>query len=180
MSCCHNDLKYLNIDISIEEIKIMKKTQFKKLLKESIKNKALEYLLNKQGSKGKEIKYSGLKMAEYLLPTDEILSISDRRNIFAIRNRMIDIEDNFKNRKVPEKCCGQIADQQHIYTCQNLNKEEIEIEYNKIFEDNAKIQKVIMERFIENYEKRKQILKDPLEPSGRSTAITSLCYSSNG
>ena len=105
-------------------------------------------------------------MAEYLLPNDEILSISDRRNIFAIRNRMIDIEDNFKNRKVPEKYCGQKEDQQHIYTCQKLNKEKIEIEYNKIFEDNVKIQKAIMERFIENYEKRKQILKDPLEPSG--------------
>ena len=180
VSCCLNDLKYLNINISIEEIKIMKKTQFKKLLKESIKNKALEYLLDKQGSKGKEIKYSCLKMAEYLLPNEEKLSISERRNIFAIRNRMIDIENNFKNRKLPEKCCGQIEDQQHIYTCQKLNTKKAKIEYNKIFEENVKIQKEIMKRFSENYEKRKQIVIDPLEPSGRSTVITSLCYNSNG
>ena len=76
VSCCLNDLKYLNINISIEEIKIMKKTQFKK--------------------------------------------------------------------------------------------------------EKVKIQKEIMKRFSENYEKRKQIVIDPLEPSGRSTVITSLCYNSNG
>ena len=155
VSCCLKDLKYLNINLSLEEIKSIKTTQFRKLLKESIKNKALEYLL---------------KMAEYLLPNDEKLSISDRRYIFAIRNRMIDIENNFKNRKKTEKCCGQIEDQQHIYTCQQLNKKKTDIEYNKIFEENVKIQKAIMERFNENYEKRKQ--RNPLEPSGRSTVIT--------
>ena len=170
MSCCLKDLKYLNINLSLEEIKLMKTTQFRKLLKESIKNKALEYLLNKQGSKGKEIKYSCLKMAEYLLPNDEKLSISDRRYIFALRNRMIDIANNFKNGKIREKCCGQIEDQQHIYTCQQLNKKRTNIEYNKIFEENVKIQKAIMERFNENYEKRKQ--RNSLEPSGRSTVIT--------
>ena len=87
VSCCLKDLKYLNINLSLEEIKLMKTTQFRKLLKESIKNKALEYLLKKQGSKGKEIKYSCLKMAEYLLPNNEILSISDRRYIFAIKKQ---------------------------------------------------------------------------------------------
>ena len=91
---------------------------------------------------------------------------------------MIDIENNFKNGKIPEKCCGQIEDQQHIYTCQKLNKKRTNIEYNKIFEENVKIQKAIMERFNENYEKRKQ--RNPLEPSGRSTVVTSPCYYSNG
>ena len=159
----------------------MKKTQFRKLLKESIKIKAFEYLLEKQGSKGKEIKYSCLKMAEYLLPNDEKLSLSDQRYIFAIRNRMIEIENNFKNRKLPEKCiCGQIEDQKHLYICKQLNIEETNIEYNKIFEENVKIQKKIIERFKENYEKRKQISTNPLEPSGRSTVITSQCYGSNG
>ena len=55
-----------------------------------------------------------------------------------------------------------------------MNNEKTKIEYNKIFEENGKIQKVIMERFNENYEKRKQ--RDPSEPSVQSTVITSQCY----
>ena len=39
VSSCLEDLKYLNIILSIEEIKLMKKKQFKTLLQKSIKNK---------------------------------------------------------------------------------------------------------------------------------------------
>ena len=51
VSCCLRDLKNLNISLELEDIKAMKKNQFKKLLKESIRNKALQYLLDKRGSK---------------------------------------------------------------------------------------------------------------------------------
>ena len=51
-------------------------------------------------------------MADYLTPSDKELSITDKRYIFAIRNRMIDIPTNFpsKNRNNDEKCrkCGDI------------------------------------------------------------------------
>ena len=181
MSCCLKDLEYLKITISLEEIKSMKKTQFRKLLKASIKKKALEYLLDKQGSKGKEMKYSSLKMAEYLLPNMENLSISDQRYIFAIRNRMIEIKNNFQNKELPEKCiCEEIEDQKHIYLCKQLNNEKTNIEYNKIFEENVKIQKQIYERFKENFERRKQNVISPSDPSGRSTVIVSKDYNSNG
>ena len=96
MSSCLKDLKYLSL--SIEEIKSLKKNKFGKLLQESIRKKALQYLVEKQGRKGKEIKYLSLKMAEYLLPNSEILTISEQRKIFAIRNRMILIENNFPNK----------------------------------------------------------------------------------
>ena len=46
------------------------------------------------------------------MPSDKELSITDKRYIFAIRNRMIDIPTNFpsKNRNNDEKCrkCGDI------------------------------------------------------------------------
>ena len=51
VSCCLRDLKNLNISLELEDIKAMKKNQFKKILKESIRNKALQYLLDKRGSK---------------------------------------------------------------------------------------------------------------------------------
>ena len=101
---CLEDLKYLNIILTIEEIKSMKRRQFKTLLQKSIKIKALQYLLEKQKSKGSEIKYESLKMAEYLAPNHEKLSIAHQRYIFQIRNRMIEIENNFPN-KYQKKLC---------------------------------------------------------------------------
>ena len=98
VSSCLEDLKYLNIILSIEEIKVMKKKQFKTLLQKSIKNKAFQYLLQKRRSKGTEITYQSLKMAEYLAPNHENLSISDQRYIFKLRNRMIEIKNNFPNK----------------------------------------------------------------------------------
>ena len=60
-SSCLKDLKDLEIKISLEEIKILTKTKFAKLLKEAIWPKALAYLVKKQGKKGQEIIYSELK-----------------------------------------------------------------------------------------------------------------------
>ena len=93
-SSCLKSLDYLKLNFSIEEIKEMNKTQFKKILKMSIQEKSLQYLLNKRGSKGKEMQYSSLKMAEYLLPQNNNLSITDQQYIFSIRNRMVEIEYN--------------------------------------------------------------------------------------
>ena len=90
-------------DLTLEDIKAMKKNVFKKILKKSIRNKALQYLLDKRGSKGIQIQYSSLKMAEYLLPNTEKLSISAQRYIFAIRNRMVQIENNFPNKMSKKK-----------------------------------------------------------------------------
>ena len=78
-SCCLQNLKDLELEISFEDIRILTKTQFCKILKKSIKQKAFEYLIGKRKSKGQEITYSELKMVEYLMPNMENLSIDDRR-----------------------------------------------------------------------------------------------------
>ena len=69
------------------------------MIKEAIKVKAFEYLTKKRGSKGLEIEYSELKMAEYLMPNFENHSIDNKRKIFEIRNRMLPISANFSSRK---------------------------------------------------------------------------------
>ena len=115
VSSCLRDLRYLDINFSLEEIQVLKKTEFRKILKQSIEKKALEYLLEKRGSKGCEIQYSSMKMAEYLSPTYEQLSLNDQRYIFAIRNRMIELEHNFRKQLPEEKSiCGDQMTQQHI------------------------------------------------------------------
>ena len=45
---------------------IMKKNKFKEILRGKIEVNALNYLIEKQGKKGKAIKYSQLKTLEYL------------------------------------------------------------------------------------------------------------------
>ena len=79
--------------------------QLTKLINEAIEIKTLEYLLKLRGSKGSEIEYKEIKMADYLMPNEENLTISDKRYIFAIRNRMIQIPNNFptKNKKTRKK-----------------------------------------------------------------------------
>ena len=89
-SSCFNDLRALEINLSLEEIKNITKKQFKDILKQSINQKAFEYLENKRRSKGKEIRYTGLKMAEYLQPGYVNISLNEQRGIFSLRNRMID------------------------------------------------------------------------------------------
>jgi hypothetical protein len=47
------NLNELNIEMSLEEIKLMKKSKFKSILDEKISVVAFNYLKQKQGSKGK-------------------------------------------------------------------------------------------------------------------------------
>ena len=115
-------------------------------------------------------------MAEYLLPSYEKISIFEQRYIFAIRNRMVQIETNFPTKFSKNLCfCGNEANQEHIYTCHYLNKEKETIEFKRIYEENVNIQKQIYKRFEKCLETRKQKQNEentPLDPSGRSAVIT--------
>ena len=68
-STCIQDLKQLGINESFEEIKLMTKNKFTKILKEKKMKNALIYLTGKQKNKGKDIQYTSIEMAEYLLPS---------------------------------------------------------------------------------------------------------------
>ena len=51
-STCTTDMRKLKIELTLDEIRIMTKYKFTKLLKEKIHISALEYLTEKQGIKG--------------------------------------------------------------------------------------------------------------------------------
>ena len=146
----------LDIDLSFEEITKISKYQFKKKIKESILKEAFNYLKEKQGSKGKEITYTEIKMAEYLQPNEHEITIQEQRNIFAIRNRMIILSDNFKNTDICQ--CGQIENIEHVYNCEqwnNDNKTE-STKFEEIFEENISKQVIISKKLFDNLEKRNQ------------------------
>ena len=63
----------LNRKKTLEEIKNIPLKKFTRTRHIAISKKAFEYLLLKRGSKGSEISYTCLKMADYLLPSDSAL-----------------------------------------------------------------------------------------------------------
>ena len=154
-------LEQLKINLSFEDIKDMSVNKFLNLVRNKCKVEALDYLGSKRGSKGAEIQLKRIQMSEYLLP-NEYLKIEEQRRLFEMRNRMVDIPSNFlKSENNKSKCmCGKIEDIQHIYECENLNIERIEIGYEKIFTGNTEEQRKILKRFEQSVKKIEKIYKE--------------------
>ena len=53
----------------------------KNLLKQRIKENALSYLINMQGSKGKEISYNEIQMKDYLLPFNNLTIPEKKKSV---------------------------------------------------------------------------------------------------
>ena len=97
-------------------------------------------------------------MSEYLLPNNHELTIDSQRNLFAIRNRMVNIPSNFSSKQNNlSKCfCGETEDMEHIYYCKYINSEETEGKYENLFCGNMNEQKIVFRRFEQNLENRKE------------------------
>ena len=152
--------------MSVEEIKVMPTFTFKKMITQKCEESAFKYLMSRRGSKGREINYSKLKMADYMYPNDH-LTITEQRSIFAIRNRMVaEVPANFcSNENNRHRCiCKEKEDLQHIYNCKILNKDELKIEFEEIFNENLAKQKMIMKRFEENMKTRNENNNPTNEP----------------
>ena len=97
-------------------------------------------------------------MAEYLQPINSKQNIENKRKMFAIRNRMVNIKSNFNQKNEKHKCiCGQFETMEHIWNCKKLNFDEIEKgNYQKIFNGNITEQIETFEKFIEKLERYKE------------------------
>ena len=171
-STCLEDLKDLKISMSLQDIKTITKKQFTMKLKISIQKRAYEYLINKRGSKGQEINYSELKMAEYLLPGYENISIDEQRSIFAIRNHMIDMPSNFPSGKEIEFCiCEQEMNMKHLYICKYwcTDEDNDKSPFEMIFEENISEQRKVNKKFLINHQRRELMTKE-----SQSNAILSV------
>ena len=167
-STCISDMKMFKLDLSLEEIKVMKKSKFNKLISESINQSALNYLRGKQGNKGSEITYKVIQMADYLLP-DNNLSIDQKRKLFEIRNGMTQIPSNFSSRDNVFYCvCGDRESMPHLYNCEKLNKQTTKsdhVSYNKIYNGHINEKIEVYRKFEENLKVRENILKTDEEKS---------------
>ena len=80
---------------------------------------------------------------------------------------MIEIGNNFGKY---ENCiiCQTKEDMNHIYSCEYLNKQEIKMEFKKIYEGNLFEKNTVLRRFNENMKKRNEekskYKKSPCDP----------------
>ena len=133
----------------------MSRTRFKNIVKNRILVNALDYLQSKRGSKGQEITYTTLEMSEYLLPFNSKLDLEEKRQLFAVRNRMVKIPSNYGQKE--EKCeCGSKENLEHIYSCLKFNKSDPEIPYDQIYNGNLNTQIKIFRRIQKCLESRNQ------------------------
>ena len=156
VSSCKTDLKELGITQSLREIKEMPKNRFKNMLNLKVKENALEYLLGKRGSKGKEMNYPSLEMADYLLPYNDKMDIEEKQRLFAVKNRMVEIPSNFG--KSDSICiCGTKENMSHIYSCQYLNEKKESQPYGNVQNGKLNEQIEIFRRFENNMKERNKI-----------------------
>ena len=97
-SSCLADLKLIKLTETFQDIKLMKKNKFEKMISTKIDIAALEYLTSRQKRKGSEMFYSEIIMSEYLMPQTE-LNISEKRDMFAVKNWMTDISSKLSSNK---------------------------------------------------------------------------------
>ena len=114
-------------------------------------------------------------MAEYLMPHNNHLSTEEKRSLFAVRNRMVNIGYNFGKIEICEKC-KENEDMEHIYYCKYLNKEQNKISFEKIYTGNINEQNRILRIFEKNMNERSKIKtklqKYPSDPSSSCDPLT--------
>jgi hypothetical protein len=90
------------------------------------------------------------------------LSNIDKRNIFAIRVKMIQIPNNFPMGKEEIKCiCGEKEEMSHIYYCENLSEnKKVSGRYENIYEDNVLKQVEVYKQFENNLKTREKFINE--------------------
>ena len=132
------NMKELDINLNLEEIKTKSANSFKRLVK--IKEYTLEYLLElkERHSKMEKLDYTELKLQKYL-KNDEIPT-EEAKNLFRFRTRSALFKENMKNSFLQSVACPlcsvQPDNQTHSVQCTVvLSKTKVEGNYEDIFKE---------------------------------------------
>ena len=79
-----------------DNLKAFKTLKFKKMIKKACTESAYAYMCKERGSKMSNLKYSELKIQDYL--KSEKLSTKEKLLLFQLRTRMIPVSHNFGNK----------------------------------------------------------------------------------
>ena len=142
------------------------------MVNKEITNKAFKRLnaIKENHSKVKAIKYSHLKVQNYLKPVRNYLSQGEIQTIFELRSRVTKVKLNFRGKFEHLECreCKiEEESQKHVYECDEIRKKsklKVKIvEFEKVFGENVKLQGEISKYFMENMKiinKMEQIFKN--------------------
>ena len=164
------DLEYLEIFLSFENIQYASSYQFKALIEKAIDEKCFSYLDSekKQKSKVSHIQYNKHTIQEYL--KDNRISNQLKKFIFALRARMLDVGQNYPN-KYQTKHCPVCRDeksmdtQEHILVCAELNHNKKQVtqalpKYEDLFGKDVPKQIAVAKIIFENFKVRTKKLKE--------------------
>jgi hypothetical protein len=121
------DIEELDLNVSFDDIKCMKKISFENMIKRSIEDKTLEYLNKQKASHTKVLKliHTKLKMNRYFLPSEAKQRKDESQLIFKLRSRVTYLKLNYKGIYDSYECeaCGlEDESQEHIFKCNEILK----------------------------------------------------------
>ena len=165
------NLEEYNVGCTIEEIKKVSESSFKKKVEKAVRMKAFKDLIKVKNShnKVKEIVYKEFKLQEYLKPNS--FSNFEAKFAFHARCRMLKVKKNYKQSYKQLFCpiCSKNSEdtQQHLLECESLVNPNILTvkvpEYNHLFSDNLDEQVSIVRMLKENFGKRRKLLEEVKE-----------------
>ena len=166
------DLDENGLNISMEEIRNLSQDSFRKKVKKSIYEAAFKWLNEERATKSKilNIQYSKFELQEYL--QGNALETREKKFLFQLRTRMIDLKINFKNSYTDLSCplCARADDsQEHVLLCSVLMKNTSfvvsgAVEYFHIFHSDVGKQSAITRIFLHLWTSRKKIIKKRCHP----------------
>ena len=158
------DMKYLHINLSDEEIKKYSKRKWSELINKKTEEKGLEMLMveNKKKEKTKHIKFEKLEISEYLRQNK---NTNVSKTIFQIRAGTFDVKA-WRKWEYQDNLCVACADFEetfdHFMKCKNYKKEnKYETNWKEIIQDSSKNKEklIIAREAIERRNMRKKLLQ---------------------
>ena len=158
-----SDIREINLQLSIQEIKQLSRESFRGKVKKAIETAAFKWLIAEKGklSKVKNLSYGCLKMQNYLVGSE--LKTREKKFLFLLRTRMLDVKTNFRNHHSDLSCplCGLWEDdQKHNLECSVLLKNIPDVatekpNYDDIFADDVLKQMKILRIFMKLWKTKK-------------------------
>ena len=165
------DLEELEIKLSFEEIRLMKKSNFQTLVKTKINEYAFKSLEKEKLSHSKvnKVNHKMLQLRTYFVPNEMKASKEEIQTIFKLRCRMTNLKTNMKgiNENVECPLCegeGAEDSQEHVIqeckSIENKNQDKSEmINYDDIYKNDALKLIEIGRKFITKMKIRETMLK---------------------
>ena len=136
------EMRKYQIEMSDQEISMISRERFKSLVDKKVESFALRYLTleAEKHSKSEHLKNNtSLKRGKYF--SDRRFSREDVQLLFALRTRMIECKNNFKeqyNNQLKCRICKEedsIENEDHLLTCATLSTESFAVSFSDVYGD---------------------------------------------